>query len=80
MKKILKKFVRILFSSWSHLIIGALFMIFAWCMAYEIGYNIDENSLIIGAVGCAGFTCFDCGLQMLLDRKKDMEDHSCDCR
>ncbi len=71
MLKILKRFVQILCSSWSHLIIGVLTMVFAWCMAYEIGYNIDESSFIIGVVGCAGFTCFDFGFQMLLDRKKD---------
>lgn len=54
----------------THIVVGFLTMVFAWCMAYEVGYVLDVYSFIIGVVVSAGFSCLDLGIQKLLDAKK----------
>lgn len=55
----------------THIVFGFLVMVFAWCMAYNVGYVLDVYSFIIGVIASAGYSCFDLGIQKLLLRKHD---------
>ena len=71
----MRKFIQDLYSFMAHpvthIVFGLLFLVFAWCMAYEVGYVLDVYSFIIGVVASAGFGCFDLGIQKLLEWKKN---------
>lgn len=71
----MRKFMQDLYSFMSHpvthIVFGFLVIVFAWCMAYEVGYVLDVYSFVIGVVASAGFSCFDLGFQKLLDWKKN---------
>lgn len=54
----------------THIVFGFLVIVFAWCMAYEVGYVLDVYSFIVGVVASAGFSCLDLGFQKLHDCRK----------
>ena len=70
MRKFIVGFYSFLAHPVTHIVVGFLTMVFAWCMANEVGYVLDAYSFIIGVVASAGFSCLDLGIQKLLDAKK----------
>ena len=65
MRKFIQDFYSLMAHPVTHIVFGFLVMVFAWCMAYEVGYVFDDYSFIIGVVASAGFYCFDYGFYKL---------------
>ena len=53
----------------THIVFGFLVMAFAWFMAYEIGYDLDAYSFVVGGFASAGYGCLDLGFQKLRNLK-----------
>ena len=69
MRKFLVAFYFFLEHPVTHIVFGFLVMAFAWCMAYEVGYDLDGYSFAVGVIASAGYGCLDLGFQKLRNLK-----------
>ena len=68
MRKIICDFYAFLAHPFTHIVFGFLVIMLAWCFAYEMDYQLDVYSFIVGLIASAGFSCFDLGIQKLMIR------------